>query len=96
MVEVEFGKEQKLTFKKFRDFIDLSEEGGFLDLPVKENQRQRMEDRDITTRIKPGAQGTYTLLKYLAICIIRFQLSNSTMLWRKLRFVKSMSPPTNN
>lgn len=65
LIETEFGKTLKLTFKKIRGLLRLSDKGVFRNLPSGEKERQEAEKRDIAARKKNGAQGTHALKKAL-------------------------------
>ena len=60
-IEAAFGRIKRLTFKKVRRLLKLSDRGVFRGLPLGEKERQEAEKRDVSARKKNGAQGTYVL-----------------------------------
>ena len=92
-IEAEFGRTKKLTLKKVRALLKLSERGVFRGLPLSEKERQEAEKRDVSARKKDGAQGTHLLRKILsehyeklpiekldrAMAIIAFRATNESI-----------------
>ena len=60
-IEAQFGRNKRLTFKKVRALLKLSEKGIFRGLPLSEKERQEAEKRDVSARKTAGAQGSYEL-----------------------------------